>query len=73
MCGLAGDEWAHNRKFHSLLRLLQYGGQNGYGKRLEEETKDQEGKSGGKEKAQGETLEDALNAHRKRGEFWLSK
>jgi len=39
-----------NRKLHSLLRLFQYGNQNGYGKRLEEEAKDQEGKSGEKKK-----------------------
>ena len=50
-----------NRKLHSLLRLLQYGDQNGYGKRLEEEAEDQEGKSGEKKKAQGETLEEVAS------------
>jgi len=51
-----------NRKLHSPLQLLQYGDQNGYGKRLEEETKDQEGKSGEKKKAQGETLEEVASS-----------
>jgi len=50
-----------NRKLHSLLRLLHYGDQNGYGKRLEEEAKDQEGKSGEKKKAQGGTLEEVAS------------
>jgi hypothetical protein len=59
---LASGKISHDRKFHALLRLLQYGDQNGYGKRFEEETKDQEGKSRGKEKAQGETLKGKLNA-----------
>jgi len=52
-----------NRKLHSLLRLLRNGDQNGYGKRLEEEAEDQEGKSGEKKKAQGETLEEVARAH----------
>jgi hypothetical protein len=53
-----------NRKLHSLLRLLQYCDQNGYGKRLEEETNDQEGKSGEKKEAQGETLEEVVACRR---------
>jgi len=53
-----------NRKLHSLLRLLQYGDQNGYGKRLEEEAEDQEGKSGEKKKAQGETREEVVACRR---------
>jgi len=52
-----------NRKLHSLPRLLRYGDQNGYGKRLEEEAEDQEGKSGEKKKAQGETLEEVTSSH----------
>lgn len=52
-----------NRKLHSLLRLLRNGDQNGYGKRLEEEAEDQEGKSGEKKKAQGETLEEVASSH----------
>ena len=58
-----------NRKLHSLLRPLQYGDQNGYGKRLEEEAEDQEGKSGEKKKAQGETLEEVASQYARAGMF----